>query len=221
MNCIRVSQGRRGQHGQTPLAVLSALPAYARIVVGVLANGARTGAADTFVLRLSRGALAVVLMPCWSAHADVFADWSGIALQQLAASTTEWLPEWLPELLDLVVRALEVCSAAFLAYGAYLVVVRTLQEVVMRIGKHRLGIVPGTASRQFWTLKRGIAAAVAAVALVSLGAVLGATFAHQPGHEQVTQRENPAPTAPALEKFYVPAQHTNQATRVEEQPDAF
>ena len=67
----------------------------------------------------------------------------------------------------------------------------------------------------------GIALAAAAVALVSLGAVLGATFAHQPSREQVTQSENPAPTAPALEKFYVPAQHANQATRVEEQPDAF
>jgi hypothetical protein len=169
------------------------------------------------VLRLSRGALAAALMPCSRARADVFADWSGIALQQLAASTTEWLPE----LLDLAVRALEICSAALLAYGAYLVVVRTLQEVVMRIGKYGQGIVPDTASRQFWTLKRGIAATAAAVALVSLGAVLGATFAHQPSHEQVTQRENPAPTAPALEKFYVPAQHANQATRVEEQPDAF
>ena len=27
--------------------------------------------------------------------------------------------------------------------------------------------------------------------------------------------------APALENFYVPAQHINQATRIEEQPDAF
>jgi hypothetical protein len=148
---------------------------------------------------------------------DVFADWSFTALPQLAASTAEWLPE----LLDLAVRALEICSAALLAYGAYLVVVRTLQELVMKIGKYRHGIVPGSAPRQFWTLKRGIAAAVAAVALVSLGAVLGATFAHQPSQEQVTQRENPAPAAPALEKFYVPAQHPNQATRVEEQPDAF
>ncbi|HXJ49962.1 MAG TPA: hypothetical protein VNH16_01120 [Burkholderiales bacterium] len=26
---------------------------------------------------------------------------------------------------------------------------------------------------------------------------------------------------PALENFYVPAQHINQATRIEEQPDAF
>ena len=91
----------------------------------------------------------------------------------------------------------------------------------MRIGKHRHGIGQGTAASQFWSLKRGIALAAAAVALVSLGAVLGATFAHQPSREQVTQSENPAPTAPALEKFYVPAQHANQATRVEEQPDAF
>jgi len=169
------------------------------------------------VLRLSRGALAAALVPCSRARADVFADWNGIALQQMAASTTEWLPE----LLDLAARALEICSAALLAYGAYLVVVRTLQEVIMRIGKYRQGIVPDTASRQFWTLKRGIAVTAAAVALVSLGAVLGPTFAHQPSHEQVTQRENPAPTAPALEKFYVPAQHPNQATRIEDQPDAF
>src|ERR1041385_6291321 len=167
------------------------------------------------VLRLSRSALAAALMPCSHARAEVFADGSGIALQQMAASTTEWLPE----LLDLAVRVLEICSAALLAYGAYLVVVRTLQEVVMRIGKHRHGIGQGTAASQFWSLKRGIALAAAAVALVSLGAVLGATFAHQPSREQVTQSENPA--APALEKFYVPAQHANQATRVEEQPDAF
>jgi len=168
------------------------------------------------VLRFSRAALAAALMPCSHARADVFADGSGIALQQMAASTTEWLPE----LLDLAVRALEICSAALLAYGAYLVVVRTLQEVVMRIGKYRQGIVPGTASSQFWTLKRGIAAAVAAVALVSLGAVLGATFAPHPSQQQVSQGESRT-AQPALETFYVPAQHVNQATRVEEQPDAF
>lgn len=152
------------------------------------------------VLRLSRGALAAALMPCSRVRADVFADWNGVALQQMAASTTEWLPE----LLDLAVRALEICSAALLVYGAYLAVRCTLQEVVMR---------------RNW--KRGISVSFAALALVSLGAVLGATFAHQPSHEQVTQRENPAPTAPAPEKFYVPAQHANQATRTEEQPDAF
>ncbi|HJY77019.1 MAG TPA: hypothetical protein VKE95_10315 [Burkholderiales bacterium] len=28
-------------------------------------------------------------------------------------------------------------------------------------------------------------------------------------------------STPALEKFYVPAQHINQATRIEEQPEAF
>ena len=129
--------------------------------------------------------------------------------------------EWLSELLDLAVRALEIGSAALIAYGAYLVVLGTLKEVVMRIGRHRLFIIPGAAPTQLWTWKRGIAVAVGAVALVSLGAVLGATFASHPGPEQVTQRENPAPTAPALEKFYVPAQHVNQATRIEEQPDAF
>ena len=168
------------------------------------------------VLRLSRGALAAALTLCSPAHADVFADWNGTALQQLAAATVEWLPE----LLDVTVRALEICSAAFLAYGAYLVVVRTLQEVAMRIGKYGPVIVPGPASRQFWTLKRGIAVAVAAVALLSLGAVLGATFAPHPSQQQVSQGETRTPQ-PALETFYVPAQHINQATRIEEQPDAF
>ena len=167
-------------------------------------------------LRSGRGALAAVLMPCSPARAEVFADWNGIALQQLAASTIEWLPA----LLDLTVRVLEICSAALLAYGAYLVILRTLQEVVMRIGKQRRVIVPGAASGQFWTLKRGIAVALAAVALVSLGAVLGATFASHPGQQQVSQDESRTPQ-PALEKFYVPAQHANQATRIEEQPDAF
>jgi disulfide bond formation protein DsbB len=125
--------------------------------------------------------------------------------------------EWPPELLDLAVRALEICSVTLLAYGAYLAVRHTLREVVMRIGRHRL--IPSAPSRR-WTWKRGITAGIAALALVSLGAVLGATFARQPSHEQVTQREIPAP-APALETFYVPSQHVNQATRTEEQPDAF
>jgi hypothetical protein len=128
--------------------------------------------------------------------------------------------EWPPELLDLAVRALEICSVTLLAYGAYLAVRHTLQEVVMRIGRHRLVIIPGAAPSQFWTRKRVVAAAGAAAALVSLGAVLGATFAPHANHEQVTQREISAP-APALETFYVPAQHVNQATRIEEQPDAF
>lgn len=90
----------------------------------------------------------------------------------------------------------------------------------MRIGKHRFVIIPAATPSQRWTWKSAIAAGVAALALVSLGAVLGATFAGQPGHEQVSQRENPAPV-PALETFYVPAQHVNQATRIEDQPEAF
>src|ERR1044072_8998624 len=152
-------------------------------------------------LRLRRGALAGDRMAGSHARAQGFADGSGIALQQMAASTTEWLPE----LLDLAARVLEICSAALLAYGAYLVVVRTLQEVVMRIGKHRHGIGQGTAAIHFWSWTRGIALAAAAVALVSLGAVLGATFAHQPSREQVTQRENPGAAAAGPGKLSVPA----------------
>ena len=81
----------------------------------------------------------------------------------------------------------------------------------MRIGKHRQGIVPDTASSQFWTLKRGIAVAIAAVALVSLGAVLGATFAPHPGQQQASQGESRT-AQPALETFYVPSQHVNPQT---------
>src|ERR1051325_5162356 len=65
------------------------------------------------VLRLSRGALAAALMPCSHARAEVFADGSGIALQQMAASTTEWLPE----LLDLAVRAWKSAPLRFSRTG--------------------------------------------------------------------------------------------------------
>src|ERR1051325_7119258 len=132
------------------------------------------------VRRLSRGALAAALMPCSHARAEVFADGSGIALQQMAASTTEWLPE----LLDLAVRVLEICSAALLAYGAYLVVVRTLQEVVMRIGKHRHGIGQGTAACNLGSWRGGIAPAAGAGALVPRGGVRGPFSAPQPSREQ-------------------------------------
>jgi len=64
---------------------------------------------------------------------------------------------------------------------------------------------------------------VVIAASMSVGAVLGATFApqHDSG-EAAAQRTSsaPAPT-PALETFYVPAQIFNQATKVEDQPDAF
>jgi hypothetical protein len=58
-------------------------------------------------------------------------------------------------------------------------------------------------------------------ASMSVGAVLGATFAPQhEGGGEAPQRASAVP-APALETFYVPAQILNQATRIEEQPDAF
>jgi hypothetical protein len=58
-------------------------------------------------------------------------------------------------------------------------------------------------------------------ASMSVGAVLGASFApqHESG-EATAQRTSSAP-APALETFYVPAQVVNQATKIEDQPDAF
>jgi hypothetical protein len=53
-------------------------------------------------------------------------------------------------------------------------------------------------------------------ASMSVGAVLGATFApqHEGGEAQLS-------SAPALETFYVPAQVVNRATKIEDQPDAF
>jgi len=59
-------------------------------------------------------------------------------------------------------------------------------------------------------------------ASMSVGAVLGATFAPQHEGGEAAQRTSsgPAPT-PALETFYVPAQIGNQAIKVEEQPEAF
>jgi len=57
-------------------------------------------------------------------------------------------------------------------------------------------------------------------ASMSVGAVLGATFA--PAHEggEAAQSTSAAP-APTPETFYVPAQILNRATRIEPQPDAF
>jgi len=50
-------------------------------------------------------------------------------------------------------------------------------------------------------------------ASTSVGAVLGATFAPQPARVEAAQRTSSAPaSAPALETFYVPAQHANPAT---------
>lgn len=57
-------------------------------------------------------------------------------------------------------------------------------------------------------------------ASMSVGAVLGATFAPQNEGGEAAQHAGAAP-APALETFYVPAQIPNRATKVEEQPDAF
>lgn len=61
-------------------------------------------------------------------------------------------------------------------------------------------------------------------ASMSVGAVVGATFAPQPERADAAQRTSSAPAAapaPALETFYVPAQIVNRATKIEEQPDAF
>jgi len=57
-------------------------------------------------------------------------------------------------------------------------------------------------------------------ASMSVGAVLGATFAPQHESAEATQRTSSAPQPP-LETFYVPAQIPNRATKIEEQPDSF
>ena len=57
-------------------------------------------------------------------------------------------------------------------------------------------------------------------ASMSVGAVLGATFAPQHERDEPAQRTSSAPQPP-LETFYVPAQMPNRATKIEEQPDAF
>ena len=57
-------------------------------------------------------------------------------------------------------------------------------------------------------------------ASMSVGAVLGATFAPQHESAETAQPASSAP-APALDTFYVPAQVGNRATRIEQQPDSF
>jgi hypothetical protein len=57
-------------------------------------------------------------------------------------------------------------------------------------------------------------------ASMSVGAVLGATYAPQQESGEAAQRTSSAPVR-ALETFYVPAQVVNRATKVEDQPDAF
>jgi hypothetical protein len=90
----------------------------------------------------------------------------------------------------------------------------------MSISKQHLVIIPGSALGQPSGWKRGITMAAAAVAVLSLGAVLGATFSPQPNRAAVAKVEGPVPQLP-LESWYFPAQYVNQATKIEEQPEAF
>jgi hypothetical protein len=90
----------------------------------------------------------------------------------------------------------------------------------MSTRKQHLVIIPGSALGQPSAWRRGIPMAAAAVAVLLLGAILGATFLPQPGRGEVAKREIRAPE-PALETWYVPAQYLNQATQIEEQPEAF
>jgi hypothetical protein len=62
--------------------------------------------------------------------------------------------------------------------------------------------------------------AAVAVAILCLGIVSVAAFTPQPRAPEAAPRAVSAPQ-PALENFYVPAQIVNQATKIEEQPDAF
>jgi hypothetical protein len=62
--------------------------------------------------------------------------------------------------------------------------------------------------------------AAVAVAILCLGIMSVAAFTTQSRTPEAAPRAVSAP-APALETFYVPAQIVNQATKIEEQPDAF
>ena len=62
--------------------------------------------------------------------------------------------------------------------------------------------------------------AAVAVAILCLGIVSVAAFTPQSRTPEAAPRAVSAPE-PALETFYVPAQIVNQATKIEEQPDAF
>jgi hypothetical protein len=89
----------------------------------------------------------------------------------------------------------------------------------MSIGKQHL-IIPGSALGQRSAWKRGITMAAAAVAVLSLGAVLGATFSPPPSRAEVTKAEGPVPQLP-LESWYFPAQYVNQGKENEAQPWEF
>jgi len=61
---------------------------------------------------------------------------------------------------------------------------------------------------------------MAAITMAILGMVFIAASASQPRVAETAPREASAPQ-PALETWYVPAQHVNQATRIEEHIEAF
>ena len=62
--------------------------------------------------------------------------------------------------------------------------------------------------------------AAVAVAILCLGIVSVAAFTPQSRTPEAAPSAVSAPQPP-LENFYVPAQIVNQATKIEEQPDAF
>jgi hypothetical protein len=88
------------------------------------------------------------------------------------------------------------------------------------IRKQHLVIIPGSALGQPSAWRRGIATAAAAAALLSLGVIFGRMVSPQLGRAEVAKVEGPAPQLP-LESWYFPAQYVNQATQIEEQPEAF
>lgn len=71
--------------------------------------------------------------------------------------------------------------------------------------------------------------AAVTVAILCLGIMSVAAFTTHPGSPDAASRAVSAPAAqltssapvPTLETFYVPAMIVNQATRIEDQPDAF
>lgn len=90
----------------------------------------------------------------------------------------------------------------------------------MSTRKQPLVIIPGSALGRPSAWKRSAAMAAAAVALLSLGLILGGVVSPPPGRAEVAKVEGPVPQLP-LESWYFPAQYVNQATEIEEQPQAF
>jgi len=90
----------------------------------------------------------------------------------------------------------------------------------MSVSRQHLAVIPGNAQGQPSAWKRGITMAAAAAAVLSLGAVLGATFSPQPHRAAAAKAEGPVQQLP-VESWYFPAQYVNQGRDDQEQPWEF